>query len=456
MSPASYLFLLLFLPVTLGLYWLACRTARAKLVLLCAVSLLFYALGGLVFLPLLVGLSLATYGLARIQRTTLGVILNLGALLLFKYWNFGAENVNALTHSISLPAFAPLLMLALPLGLSFYTFRHIGYLLDVRGNRYLPTSDFLAFLTFSAFYPQISAGPISSFEDTGTQLRNLPARLSGEAAQTGLLHISLGLIKKLLIADTLANALSGGMNTGDGVLWAWTTVVLYALQLYFDFSGYTDLVLGVSYLFGVALPPNFNNPYLATSPSQFWTRWHMSLSNWFRFYLFLPLSRTLLRRWGMARKEAAQYASNFITMGLIGLWHGAGWGFVLWGLYHGLMLNLYAWANHRRIRLEGHVLLLLIVLLGWALFLSPDLGYAANLFRSLFGLNGLGEFDKLSSIYNTSTLLVASIAVLLTASGRVEAANLPTDRRYAWVFGALAALALLHLSGAARFIYVQF
>jgi alginate O-acetyltransferase complex protein AlgI len=266
----------------------------------------------------------------------------------------------------------------------------------------------------------------------------------------------MGLVKKLLIADTLANALSSGMGAGDGALWAWTTVLLYALQLYFDFSGYTDLVLGVSYLFGIGLPPNFNNPYLATSPSQFWTRWHISLSNWFRFYLFLPLSRTLLRRWGMARKEAAQYASNFLTMGLIGLWHGAGWGFVLWGLYHGLMLNVYAWANRRRLRLEGHIPLLLIVLLGWALFLSPDLGYAANLFRRLFGLNGLGTFDKLTSIYNANTLLVALTAAMLTASGRVEAANLPKDRRYAWVFGALAALALLHLSGAARFIYVQF
>jgi alginate O-acetyltransferase complex protein AlgI len=456
MSPASYLFLLLFLPISLALYWLVCRTARAKLMLLCAASLLFYALGGLLFLPLLGGLSLATYRLARARRIQLAIALNLGALLLFKYWNFGAENVNGLAHGAGLPALAPLLTLALPLGLSFYVFKHIGYLLDVRAKRYPPSDDFLTFLTFSAFFPQISAGPISSFEDTGAQLRSLPARLSGEAAQTGLLHISMGLVKKLLIADTLANALSGGMNAGGGALWAWATVALYALQLYFDFSGYTDLVLGVSYLFGVTLPPNFNNPYLAISPSQFWTRWHMSLSNWFRFYLFLPLSRTLLRRWGMARKEAAQYAANFITMGLIGLWHGAGWGFILWGLYHGLMLNVYAWASRRRIRLEGHIPLLLIVLLGWALFLSPDFAYAASLFRSLFGLNGSGNLNQLTSVYNPGVLLVALVAALLTASVRVEAANLPQDRRYAWAFGALAAFALLHLSGAARFIYVQF
>src|SRR5262249_23768498 len=161
--------------------------------------------------------------------------------------------------------------------------------LDVRAKRYAATSDWLAFITFSALFMQISAGPISSFRETGKQLRSLSLELDRECLYQGLIHISVGLAKKVLIAETLAAALKTGLYAlpgGSGLIWAWASLIIFALQLYFDFSGYTDLVLGIGYLFNISLPPNFDNPYLASSPADFWQRWHISLSNWFRVYVF--------------------------------------------------------------------------------------------------------------------------------------------------------------------------
>jgi alginate O-acetyltransferase complex protein AlgI len=454
MVVTSYGFLLVFLPLVWVVYWRLVWHPRAKLWVLCIASYIFYAFGGISFVLLLLGLSLATFILARWSKIGTGISLNLFALVVFKYLDFGIGNLNALLHIVGLSNVLPLLHLALPLGVSFFVFKHIGYLLDVRAKRYAPTDDFLVFTTYSAFFPQVSAGPISLFNDTGKQLANLPAQLSGDQAYQGLVHISLGLVKKLLIADMLSNALQSGLyapEAGSGALWAWFSVIVYALQLYFDFSGYTDLALGIGYLLGVTLPPNFDNPYLATSPNQFWQRWHISLSMWFRVYVFFPLSRKLLKRWGV---ERAQYAANFITMTLVGLWHGAGWGFILWGLYHGLLLNIYAWANRRKIRLEGHLLLLMAVLIGWALFLSPTLVFAGTLFRSLAGLAGIGSLN----MYKPDVIVIVLISVYLVWSGVVEAAHLRRYKSpvYTFALGILAVLALLHLGGATRFIYVQF
>jgi alginate O-acetyltransferase complex protein AlgI len=454
----SYGFLLLFLPLFFLFYW---RT-RHKLLVLFIASYLFYALGGLLFVPLLLGLSLATYALAHRQRTGIGIALNLLALAFFKYWNFGVDTANSFTSSLGLGHFFPLISLALPLGISFYVFKHIGYLLDIRARRYPPITNSLLFITYSAFFPQISAGPMSVSNDTLRQLANIPSRLDSNQLYQGLTFISVGLVKKILIADPLSSALATGLFTagesGSGLIWAWSSVVVYALQLYFDFSAYTDIALGIGSLFGITLPPNFNNPYLATSPADFWTRWHISLSTWFRFYLFFPFSRSLLKRWGANRSELAQYTSNIVTMSLIGLWHGAGWGFVLWGLYHGLLLNAYAWAKRRRVPLEGHFLLVITVLIGWALFLSPDLPFAANLLSNMFGLAGIGSFAALLSLYSPAALLIAVVALFLTIVGRIESANLPSLRHpaYAAALGVLAVLCLIHLGAAVQFIYIQF
>ncbi|MBI5944979.1 MAG: MBOAT family protein [Chloroflexi bacterium] len=431
------------------------------------ISLIFYAFAGWQFLPLLLGLSLATYLSARRGWAGWGVAVNLVALGAFKYWNFGVENINWLNQTLGLAWSANLLKLALPLGISFFVFKHIGYLLDVRSGRYEAEHDVLLFAVFSAFFPQISAGPLSNFKETASQLRSLPQRLDQQRAYAGLIFISMGLAKKSLIADSFGTLLASDFNSiqgFSGFLPAWYLVLAYAMQLYFDFSGYTDMALGIGMFFGVSLPSNFNNPYLAVDPADFWNRWHISLSTWFRNYLFFPISRNFLRGWGQERREQAQFASNLITMSLVGLWHGAGWGFILWGVYHGLLLNLNIWwkrFNHPLPVSASRLLFLFNLMLGWALFMSPNLAYLKHLFLQLFGFGGFGTSASLRTLGLDPATLALIFAVPFSLSGLAEAASLveENNNRGAWIavlWGILAAVSLLFLQKDVQFLYVQF
>lgn len=464
---ASHVFLLLFLPVGIFLYYSVIKGQRGKLFLLLFLSCVFYAAAGWQFLPLLIGLSLATYFMARYGWTGWGIALNLAALGVFKYWNFGVENVNWLNQAFGLVWSAKILKLALPLGISFFVFKHIGYLLDVRNARYEAEQDFLLFAVFSSFFPQISAGPISGFKETSAQLRSLPQKLGQERAYTALIFLSMGLAKKSLIADSLGTLLSSGFNSiqgFSGFLPAWFLVLTFAMQLYFDFSGYTDMAIGVSMFFGITLPPNFNNPYLAADPAEFWNRWHMSLSAWFRNYLFFPISRGLLRSWGQGRRELAQFTSNLVTMSLVGLWHGAGWGFFLWGMYHGLLLNLNIWWKHVNRPLPvfiTRVLFLFSLMLGWALFMSPDPAYLKHLFLQLFGFGGLGTGASLLTLGLNPAALALIFALPFSISGLSEAVSLAgeSNKHGIWsalLWGVLAVVSLLFLQKDIQFLYVQF
>lgn len=462
MSIISYAFLLAFLPLTLLIYWKLLRSDRLRLGFLLIVSYVFYSLAGLEFTALLLALSLITYAAARWKQYTAGIVLNLLALIVFKYLDFGAANLNQLLMSLQLPAALPILRLLLPLGISFYVFKHIGYLVDVRSGRTPATRDIPAFLTFSAFFPQIAAGPISSFSDTGSQLMNLPPTLTRDDLMQGLIRISIGLAKKLLLADQLFALQSTLLaDASGGFLPAWAGVFVYALYIYLDFSGYTDIAIGVGQLYGVRLPENFDNPYLATTPAEFWKRWHISLSEWFRVYLFNPLSRVLLSRLDRKYLREAQYLANFVTMTLVGLWHGAGWGFILWGVYHGLLLNVYAGVrrNQRVYRvLTAPAVMFVLVLIGWAFFLSPDLGTLGALLQSLIGLNGIGGISSLYAkvgVYGASLVLMAS---LLVFSGHAEASKVLSKPigRWGFAFGMIALLAIIQLDEAIEFLYIRF
>jgi alginate O-acetyltransferase complex protein AlgI len=455
-------FFLLLLPLSLGLYYLVFRRARSKLWFLLGLSYLFYALAGLEFVPLLLGLSLMTFWLARRGWTGAGISLNLGALLLFKYLDFGLTNLNALFGAAHLAVVLPVFSLALPLGISFFVFKHIGYLIEVHNGHYPASNDFVTFATFSAFFPQISAGPISDYAKTAVQLTSLPKKLAQGQVYAGILSLSIGLAKKILIADALANVVN---LQGSGIVWAWYVVVAFAMRLYFDFSGYSDIALGLGSLFGVALPPNFNNPYLATNPSAFWDRWHISLSTWFRYYLFFPLSRTLLKRWGSTRRNWAQYTANLVTMVLVGLWHGAGWGYVLWGGYHGILLNINAMLARRSFRPAvvwlGRGIFLLSLMFGWALFLSPTLSMAQNLIGNMLGLGGLGTFSSIGRLAINAATPELLLAIPLAFSGFAEADHIlkfPVSKKawFALTMGILAAMALLFMARNVTFIYVQF
>ncbi len=456
MPIVSQLFLLAFLPLGLLVYWLL-PNARLKLAWLAALSVLFAYRAFPIHTALLLGLALATYFLARRGWYGVGVLVNLGVLGYFKYWNFGAAYLNRFSSLVGGPSLLPILQVALPLGLSYYVFKHISYLLDVRAARHPASNDLLAFVTYSALFFQISAGPLSRYADTGEQLVNLPRRLEAQDAYEGMAHIAYGLAKKLLLADPLFVIIQNWQTQEyaySGLVPAWLYVFTLGIHIYLDFSAYTDIVLGAARLFGLKLPPNFNNPYLATSPSDYWERWHISLSSWFRLYVFSPLSRWLLTRWDSARREWAQYISNLVTMTLVGLWHGAGLGYVLWGAYNGVLLNVGAWLS-RRGRQFPRLLLVIAVFTGYAFFFSAGRQAIASLFGAMAGLHGLGSGPGL--FYEESLTLWA--AAVLAFSGAAEAANLPalSRRRTAVILGAVLALGLL-LMGAkpGDFAYVRF
>lgn len=455
MTITSYLFWLLFLPLSLLLYWYIVRTPRQKLWLLLSASIAFYTLADARYLVVLLALSVFTFWAGQRQRFQwAGILINVLVLILFKIWVLGVFQQNA-----------PALQLALPLGLSFFVFKHIGYLFDVRQKRYAPTTNLLLFVTFSAFFPQISAGPISSFGHTGPQLGNLPMRPQSDQLYRGVVHLSYGLAKKLLIADVLSRALQENLyalnHAGEGMTWAWASVIIFALQLYFDFSGYTDMVLGIALLFGVELPPNFNNPYWARTPREFWQRWHISLSSWFRVYVFMPLSRFLLRRWGSKRSNLAQFVSSVVTMGLVGLWHGLNAPYFLWGIYHGALLHWTRPGAGVRVRMPAivaHGLTLIAILMGWALFLSPNTVFAGDLFAHMIGVHGRGPLSGLLQIYDANVWWTVFAAILVIVSGVAEAADFPVIKRpvYLLGFGMLFALCILHMGTVVQFLYVQF
>jgi D-alanyl-lipoteichoic acid acyltransferase DltB (MBOAT superfamily) len=464
MNLISREFLLLFVPLTLAVYYWLARTPRLKMFVLLAASYYFYSLAGWQFVPALLGLSLATYLLARWNRISWGVWLNLAALILFKYWNFGIENVNYIAALFN--AQLSLLNLGLPLGLSFFVFKHIGYLLDVQQKRYPPADDFWSFTTFSAYFPQISAGPISNYKETASQFESLPNKLNSEQLSSAFTYISVGLAKKILIADVLGTVLASSINTVtgfSGMIPAWYLAVVYTARLYFDFSGYTDLMLGISQLFGIRLPQNFNNPYLANNPGEFWERWHISLSTWFRVYLFSPISRSFIRKWGSDKRERAQYAANLATMSLIGLWHGAGWNFILWGVYHAIGLNLgLIWkrANRSVHPIVGKGIFLLYIMVGWTLFMGGN-RYLVHLFAQMLGLGGLGARTAILSLLQNNATLALIFAIPIAFSGVAEAANLQSrisgNKSAALALGVIAALCILLIEKAPNlFIYIQF
>lgn len=462
MNLTSHSFFLLFFPLSLLLFWGIFKSNKARLWLLLGISLLFYGLGGWHYVPLLLGLSLMTFLFARKGWFTAGLILNIAALAFFKFIGWEITIINQL----GLPGAKQLLNLAFPLGLSYYTFKHIGYLLDVKWKLHDASGDFLTFATYSAFFPQISAGPLSSFADTSKQLNNLPHKLTQNQVFDSLIYITVGLAKKLLISNVLAQGLKSFIispMTGEGGFFnAWLLVIGTAMQIYFDFSGYTDIVIGIAGLFGIKLPPNFNNPFLAKDIQDFWNRWHISVSKWFRVYVFFPLSRSLIKRWGTKKKGLAQTVANLATMFLVGLWHGVTFGNLLWGIGMGVLLSIQAWL--KRIKKEiKHKLLARIVVLGFtffglAMFMSDSLRYAIRLFSGLLmrdGFDGLSAFNVADGGFFYGTLI---LSLMIAFSGVAEADKLLHIRKkwFAIAMGLLLALCIIALGTPVNFFYVQF
>ena len=387
---ASPLFLFLFLPLTLAAYFVVPKAWRNAVLLVA--SLAFYAWGEARYVALVLasvafnawmGIRIAdaaTRG-ARKRWLIAAVAGNLATLALFKYANFAVANVNALAPILGVGTMA-LTNIALPLGISFFTFHAISYVVDVYKRNADAQRSLPAFALYILLFPQLIAGPIIRWRDIAAQLTQRDARLADFAY--GARRFVLGLGKKTLVANTLGRAADDifGMPAAELTTpLAWLGLVCYTLQIYFDFSGYSDMAIGLMRMFGFRILENFNYPYIARSIREFWRRWHISLSNWFRDYLYIPLGGNQRGRW-------RAYANLVIVFLLCGLWHGASWPFVLWGAWHGLFLVAERAGLDRLLARHpwiGHVYALAAIMGGWVLFRCDTLAHAASYYAALLG-----------------------------------------------------------------------
>ena len=416
----SYAFIFLFLPVVLlGYFALGRRSHLAPVAWLALASLVFYALGGGQFVPLLLASIAFNYGVghlliarklgpgARFAVLTTGVAGDLLVLGIFKYAGFVAANLNALYST------GFVINIVLPIGISFYTFTQIAFLVDAyRGNvaRYaLPH-----YALFVTYFPHLIAGPILHHKDMIPQFERAETkRPDPHLILCGLIIFAIGLFKKTCLADGIqplvAQAFGPNTPTFDQ---AWIGVLAYTFQLYFDFSGYSDMAIGISLMFGIFLPLNFNSPYKAVSIVDFWRRWHMTLSQFLRDYLYIPLG-------GNRRGRILRYVNLMITMLLGGLWHGAAWTFVVWGALHGVYLCInHVWTRFgpqipprfaRLAGLAGMVLTFLAVVIGWVFFRAPDIATALSVLSKMIDPGNV-VFGRAEMLY---ALLVTVYAALV-------------------------------------------
>lgn len=413
MAFSSAAFVFAFLPAVFLLH-LVIRGRLARNVLLLLASLLFYSAGSLPHLPLLVGVTLLNYlaGLLfrkrlRKRKAVLAVTLclNVAVLALFKYLGFFGGVIGDLTGlSLRLPA------LALPIGVSFFTFQGMSYAIDVYRDPDSGTTDFFELLLYISFFPQLIAGPIVQYHDVAPQLRRRAADVRQMAE--GFRRFIVGLSKKLLLADVLGTAVDALYARTD-LLDARTALLVgiaYCLQIYFDFSGYSDMAIGMGRMFGFRFPENFDHPYTGSSIREFWRRWHISLSMWFRNYVYIPLG-------GSRRGLARTCFNTFVVFLLTGLWHGAMWTFVLWGLWNGFWLILERATPLKKVShtLFGHVYMLLIVMLGFILFRAESLTQAGRICRALADF----RFERegtilLRGVLSAKVLAAGAVAVFLS------------------------------------------
>jgi len=385
-------FLFLFLPLTYCVFW-RLTSKRARYIWLTATGYVFYAFWNYRFCALMAlstavsyfaGLGFLRWEQPRARRICLTVPIAFDLLLLgiFKYANFGFAALGRLAHALHLPLAPPHLDIILPVGISFYTFHTITYIVDCYRRVIVPTRNFFEFSCYVSLFSQLVAGPIVRFREIEKDLEHLDQPDSAALLETGCSFFILGMIKKVIVADTIATiinpALANWRDLSSGG--AWLCMLGYTYQLYFDFSGYSDMAVGLGMMFGLRLPQNFNSPYKALDIADFWRRWHISLSRVLRDYLYIPLG-------GSRDGEVGTYRNLLVTMLLGGLWHGANWTFVIWGGYHGSLLSvtrLYGARIDRWNRTLRAVLTFLLVLIGWVLFRASDLGMARGLFRRLF------------------------------------------------------------------------
>lgn len=409
MSFAGLAFLFFFLPVVLVGYY--CFPRRWRNGFLLAANLIFYGWGEPWFLPVilltavvnwLIGRRIAACAETGPRRLWLvtALILDLGLLVVFKYTSFVLHTIG-LGQVLAGP-------LPLPLGISFYTFQVVSYVLDVYRKTTPAEKSAVSFATYMTFFPQLIAGPIVRYEELRGQLDGREETWNKIA--NGFCLFMIGLGKKMLLANPMGQLWDGlrALPDGVGILGAWMGAAAFTMQIYFDFSGYSDMARGLGSMFGFEIPVNFHYPYAAQSIKEFWRRWHITLSQWFRDYVYIPLGGS---RCGKMRT----FVNLFIVWALTGLWHGAAWNYVLWGLYYFVLLAAERLIGETRLarvpRALRHVLTMILVVLGWVLFAIEDFGALTAYLHAMFSLSG-GLIGAQATVWVLSYLPLFAVAVL--------------------------------------------
>lgn len=464
---SSLTFLCVFFPAVFLLYYLL-PSMPAKNTLLIISSLLFYAYGEPVYVLLMAGSASLNYlyglwiGRAGKKKPVLALAVGTNFLILgiFKYADMLIDTCNRLTG-----AQIPLIRVSLPIGISFFTFQALSYLIDVYRGQVKAQKNYAHMLLYISFFPQLIAGPIVKYHDIERQISNRTFDL--EQTAEGFRRFIVGLSKKVLLSNTAAlaaDAVFAAELAQVGALAAWIGAVSYLFQIYFDFSGYSDMAIGLGRMFGFTFQENFNYPYISCSVQEFWRRWHISLSTWFKEYLYIPLG-------GNRKGRVRTYVNKLFVFFCTGLWHGADWTFVIWGLYHGLFLLLEGILPVKKLpRALGHVYTMLVVCAGFVIFRADTLSQGAALIGKMFTGLPSGRDTMGFALQQINPLLVLVLVICLFAScplkslrsrlpGRWEKILARVGNPSAYVCSiALLVLCMLSLSGGTYnpFIYFRF
>lgn len=446
---SSTIFLCVYLPLVLLGYYICPKKGRNLFLLI--VSLVFYAWGEPKYVFLMIFSILVNYIFGRLMdkhrenkkrlklMLVLSVVIDLGLLSVFKYTDFIITNVNAIFG-----ANFDLLNIALPIGISFYTFQAMSYTIDVYRNDVRVQKNLIDFGMYITMFPQLIAGPIVRYADVQDQLAERSVTTADFSE--GVMRFVVGLGKKVLLANQMGAVWSDIYALGGDVsaLMAWTGAIAYTFQIYFDFSGYSDMAIGLGRMFGFKFPENFRYPYQSVSITDFWRRWHITLSTWFKEYLYIPLG-------GNRRGLARQALNLLIVWSLTGFWHGAGWNFVMWGLYYFVILFIEKLfllkALDKLPKFFRHVYALVLIIIGWVIFASDDVSVLLPYLGSMFGANGaIGGMDVYTLLTKAALLVICCIAstelpkkLFLSAAGAM-------NEKAAFTLKSVLTIALLALS----------
>lgn len=415
---SSMTFIFIFLPIVCGLYFLVRKNITMANLLLLLASIIFYAWGEPNYVFIMLGTILINYvGAICINKypkhkkiallTT--ILANLGILFYFKYFNFVMENINSVIGTNF--SFLEVIM---PIGISFYTFQALSYVIDVYYNKANVQKNIYKLALYITLFPQLVAGPIIKYHDVANQIDK--RKITFNQFSYGIKRFIIGLAKKVLIANTMgaiADAIFAQpvYDFSTGV--AWLGALAYTFQIFYDFSGYSDMAIGLGHMFGFKFLENFNYPYISKSITEFWRRWHISLSTWFKEYLYIPLGGNRISKY-------RTYLNLFIVFLATGIWHGAEWTFVIWGLWHGAFIIFERITNlHKRIggitsSILRHCYTILAFVIGWVIFRSDNITYAIDYIKNMFGLIPYKEIYSLPYYIDTTQIIIFITAIMLS------------------------------------------